>query len=115
MSDLYSELIDHVGYLVYRKTQVDYIDVDERWTEEELAQIKPCIIHLIMGEYNAAFKGLSDKRRGQIEVRIAAGYLDEEDELKDRPLPCRSHMWFRRRIANERANRSAGKSTMSYN
>lgn len=111
MPDAYSQLVKHSGYLVYRKTQIDFIDTNERWTEAEMHAIEPCIMHYVGGGKRFGFEGLNDKRHRQIEIRIATAYLDLEEELKLYPLPCMQTEWFKYRIDQERKARAAGTTT----
>lgn len=105
MSDLYARLVDHTGYLVYRKTKIDFVDDDDRWTENEFALIKPAIIHLLNGGKRQDFAALSDKRLRQIEIRLTTAYVDLEDELKGSAFPFQSTEWFAYRLKEERKNR----------
>lgn len=107
MSDPYASLIEHSGYLVYRKTKVDFGTPKERWTEAELKMIKPCIMHLVSGGNRAGFSKLDDKRIRQIEIRIAAAYVDLEQELGSSYFPCLETEWFAYRLSEERKTRAA--------
>ena len=100
--------VNETGVRVINKCWTDRDEGEPPWTNEELAVVHEyikCLAH--SGNANPAslagvnIDDLSEKRRGQIQVRFVSAYVDNQQALQNCFLPFFSQPWFTKRLAKE--------------